>query len=107
MGRRRSVLLGLEFPQDYGGLPGSFEMGKAFPQIARRQLASERISLATGWVGPVTVGIATGRSPINSAVRIPASCQNLNELAREPSRTAIATADRKGRLSSTSTPAKI
>ena len=53
------------------------------------------------------VGIATGRKPISSAVRMPVLRQNENALSREVSRMAIATADRNGRLSSTRTAAKM
>src|SRR6266851_3548567 len=69
------------------------------------QLASRRISVATGWDGQTAVGIATGRSPISSRVRTPVLLQNENELSLEFSRSAMATADRNGRLSSTSTAA--
>src|ERR1700761_6235350 len=73
-----------------------------------RQLVSRRTSeLACGREGAATVGIATGRRPISSAVRTVLLRQNANELIRDCSRMAIATADRNGRLSSTSTPAKM
>ena len=68
-------------------------------------MASWRTSEVTCWEGLTTVGIATGRKPINSAVRMPVLRQNENSLTREFYRMAIATADRNGRLSSTSTAA--
>src|SRR3954453_5368334 len=74
-------------------------------QSALDQLASWRISDVTGWAAPATVGRVTGRRPISSAALILVFRQNSNELGREFSRMAMATAERKGRLSSTSTAA--
>src|SRR5262249_1670318 len=70
------------------------------------QLASRRTSWLTLVEARIAVGSAIGRSPISSAGRIALLRQTEKVLIRKLSRMAIATAERNGRLSSTSTTAK-
>ena len=83
-----------------------FQAALNFQQGTFSQLVSATQALNPGdprkWLP--FVGIGAGRSPISSALRMRAWRQNENWLMREFSRMAIATADRNGRLSSTSTP---